>query len=74
MQEGLTGLIVEKKNVLSLLNAMKKMYENPGMLARFQENAVNLAANSFEQKELLDRILKDRIRIITENNHERKKA
>lgn len=73
MQEGLTGLTVEKKSASSLLNAMKEMYENPDKVESFKGNAVNFAINSFEQKELFDKILKDRIRIITENNHGKRK-
>lgn len=60
MKKDLTGFIVEKENVDSLLDAMKKIRADSNRIKEFSKAAYDFAVNNFEQTKLFDYILKDR--------------
>lgn len=64
MVDGETGIVVEKKNVHSLRNAMLRLRDDAELVSRYGQNAVKLAKNSFEQNEFLKCVLEDRKSLI----------
>lgn len=68
MIENETGLIIEKKNEEDLLNAMIKVFNNRELLKEFSNKANEFAVENFEQKKLFEYIIKDRKKIMENNN------
>ena len=64
MVDGETGIVVEKKNVHSLKNAMFRLRDDAELVSQYGQNAVKLAKNSFEQNEFLKCVLEDRKSLI----------
>ena len=62
-----TGLIVQKKDALSLVRAMEKMLMSPNLCEEFSKNGVRFATENFEQTELFRQIYEDRLRLIDES-------
>ena len=61
-----TGLVIPKKDTKALKEAMEELYASPDMCQEFGKNGIELAKNSFEQKELFRRILDDRKKLLSE--------
>ncbi len=68
MQDGTTGLVVEKKDIAALYEAMKRMTEDDSFRNTCGENAVEFAIHKFEQQQLFEEILKDRKRLLKSKN------
>ena len=64
MIDGETGIVVEKKNVHSLRNAMVRLRDDTELVSQYGQNAVKLAKNSFEQSKFLKCVLEDRKSLI----------
>ena len=64
MLNGQTGIVVEKKDVGSLVKAMETLQENKELAASYGCNAITHAVESFEQQTLFEYILKDRKRLL----------
>ncbi|MEG0873061.1 MAG: glycosyltransferase family 4 protein [Clostridia bacterium] len=62
-----TGIIVEKANIESLFKGMKKMIENDEMRLEMSKEAILLASEKFESKQLFEYILKDRDALLQRN-------
>lgn len=60
MRENETGIIVEKKNIESLYDAMEKMYKNRDLHEKFQSNARKYVEENFEQSQFFKKMLADR--------------
>lgn len=59
-----TGFIVEKKDVYSLTEAMRRTVDNPDLMIKYGENAKIYASKNFEQKCLFEHILNDRKKLL----------
>ncbi len=64
MEPGKTGLLVQKKDVATLADAMSRLYADAPLCQSMGEAARYLAAEKFEQKQLLVHILEDRNRLL----------
>ena len=64
MREGETGLIVRKGDADSLADAMRRLGNDSLLRARFSENAVSFARNSFDQAVFMRHIMEDRKRLM----------
>lgn len=64
MVDGETGIVVEKKNVHSLINAMIRIRDDAELAVRYGQNAEDLARNNFEQVQFLKCVLEDRKSLI----------
>ena len=62
MERDVTGYVVEKKNSIELLNAMKKMIQSKEL--NMGDNGLNLVKTKFEQTQLFEYILSDRKRLM----------
>ena len=62
MVKDVTGLVVEKKDIKGLEEAMQKMMNSD--IAIYGKNGLDLAQNSFEQQKLFSLILADRKRLL----------
>lgn len=65
MKQNETGLLVEKGNAIDLQNAMTKLYNCKDKRLQMGERALEFAKNKFDQKVLFEKILEDRMGIIT---------
>lgn len=59
-----TGFVVKKGSIERLVNAMEQLYENENIREEYGRNAYNLASTKFEQKELFNKILLDRKKLL----------
>ena len=59
-----TGIIVNKKDVQSLEDAMIKLITEPDILKAYSANCVEHVVNNFEQKQLFKYILEDRKKLL----------
>lgn len=64
MREGVTGLIVKKADVESLIDAMRKLGNDVVLREKLAANARPFVENNFEQSELMRHILEDRKRLM----------
>lgn len=64
MENGRTGLVVSKKNIEELYQAMLKLYENKDLCEKFGKEGHYFAVTKFEQNELFARILLDRKQLL----------
>lgn len=64
MIDGVTGIVVEKKNVNSLKDAMVKMLTDPEYLEQLTSKCVGFVETKFEQDTLLEFILNDRKKLL----------
>lgn len=64
MREGETGLIVKKADVETLVEAMRRLGSDQELREKFAANARPFIENSFEQSELMRRIMDDRKRLM----------
>lgn len=64
MREGETGLIVKKADVETLVDAMRRLGNDKELRDKFAANARPFIENSFEQSELMRRIMVDRKRLM----------
>lgn len=64
MIDGETGIVVEKKDVSSLMNAMTGLRDDAELVSLYGQKAVQLARDSFEQEKLFEHILNDRKRLL----------
>ena len=64
MREGETGLIVKKADVETLVDAMRRLGSDKELRDKFAANARPFIENSFEQSELMRRIMEDRKRLM----------
>ncbi len=71
MEKDKTGLIVEKKDVEGLTEAMMKMMTSD--LEYYGKNGLEFARNGFDQQKLFEYILEDRKKLLQRENRERKK-
>ena len=72
MQKDKTGLVVPKKDVSALQEAMERMVSSPELCEKFSENGKAYASNNFEQKKLFRKIYEDRKALL--ENGKRKKS
>lgn len=64
MQNGKTGLVVEKANVKELTKAMETLYIDRASVNCYGENARIFATENFEQEKLFSHILSDRAKLL----------
>lgn len=64
MQNNRTGIVVEKKDVHALTNAMRKMFENRELSVAYGNNAKAFSIDNFEQNQLFECILEDRKKLL----------
>ena len=64
MREGETGLIVKKADVKTLVDAMRRLGNDKALREKLSANARPFIENSFEQSELMRRIMNDRMRLM----------
>lgn len=64
MREGETGLIVKKADIVTLVDAMRRLGNDKELCAMFSSNARLFIENSFEQSKLMQYILEDRKRLM----------
>ena len=64
MRQGETGLIVKKADVETLVEAMRRLGNDKELREKFASNARPFIENSFEQSELMRRIMEDRKRLM----------
>ncbi len=61
-----TGLIVSKKDIVSLQNAMQTLINNPETVTAYGKEGVQYVQNNFEQQQLFEHILLDRKKLLSE--------
>lgn len=66
MENDKTGLVVKKKDVKTLKEAIEKMLMQKDLRVHFAEEAVKYAEDRFEQQILFGKILEDRKRLLNE--------
>lgn len=66
--DGVTGLIVRKKDTESLKEAILKLYFNRELMVELGNNGFDNVKNNYEQKSLFKYILKDRYELLKMNN------
>jgi glycosyltransferase involved in cell wall biosynthesis len=59
-----TGLIVKKKDIVSLQNAMDRLFTDADLRSRMSDSAVRFATEKFEQHEFFARVLDDRKKLL----------
>lgn len=64
MREGITGLVVKKADVVSLIDAMRCLANDNSLRDKFAANARSFVEKNFEQNELMRHILEDRKRLM----------
>lgn len=64
MKKDVTGLVVKKADSKELCDAMEKLYLSRELRSEMGSNALNFAAEGFEQKKLFEKICNDRIELI----------
>ena len=67
MVDGQTGMIVEKKDVRSLTDAMIRLRDDPELASRYGNNAADMARERFEQKKFFQYVLADRKALMQDN-------
>lgn len=69
MVKDMTGLVVKKADVDSLYDAMFRMYEDKDLCNKFSLAGYNFAKERFEQNNLCEHIIKDRLSLMNTGNH-----
>ena len=64
MLDNKTGLIVPKKDIIALQNAMQKMISDEAFAMDCGKRAINHVQQNFEQQKLFEQILKDRKKLL----------
>lgn len=64
MRDGETGITVEKSSVNELISAMERLRDNRDMAIAMGEKGRCLAVEAFEQRQLFERILNDRMLLL----------
>lgn len=70
MQEGVTGLVINKKSEKELLEAMKFLDENSSIRKDMGSQAFWFVKNNFEQQKLFGKIVQDRKNLINDSIEE----
>ncbi len=70
MQAGVTGMLVQKKDVESLKTAMEKVLSDREICRVYGNNAISFVKENFEQQALFAHILEDRKKLLGENSRE----
>ena len=70
--DGVNGLLVEKKNVEQLSEAMIKMINTPALCEKFGAEGLKLVKEKYNQQKVFDAIIEDRKRLLrlTENQND----
>ena len=66
--DGVNGLLVEKKSVKQLVEAMKTMLDDTLLCKKFGSEALKLVREKYDQKKVFDAIIEDRKKLIKTAN------
>lgn len=71
IKDGINGLLVEKKNIEQLADAMIKMVNDPSLCEKFGAEGLKLVREKYDQQKVFDAIIEDRKRLLksAENNN-----